>query len=248
VGRAGEELIAEWVGVGMLSANVASTRINFTPKSAASSAVQERLRGHVAALLRHLRGGVTLHASSVARHGVAIACIGESGAGKSTLAAQLCAGGQAELLCDDTAALRFVGAQIEVMPTERHHWLAPDVARRMGVDPRQQAKVPTEAARPASKAATLGAFVSLVFDDRATAPVLQRIHGIQALSALSRSTFHFALAGSDAPQGTVDPLARVAREAVVFELVRPRDLARLEVSTGVVAKLLDHLCRDIADT
>jgi hypothetical protein len=131
------------------------------------------------------------------------------------------------------------------MPTERHHWLPPDAARRMGVNPWNEAKVAAECLRPASRAARLGAFVNLVFDDRADAPVLQRIQGVQALSALSRSTFHFALDASDSQQGTLDHLARVAREAVVFELVRPRDLTRLEMSSGVVAKLLDHLSRDV---
>jgi hypothetical protein len=249
VGRAGEELIAEWVGVASLYANITSARIVFKPQTGASlsAAVHERLRAHVAALLRHRRGGVTLHAATVALQGVAISCIGESGVGKSTLAAHLCRGAGVQLLSDDTSALRFDGAVIEVAPTERHHWLHADAARRLGIDARDQSRVHAEAARPASRAARLGAFVSLVFDDRATSPVLRRIQGIEAMSALSRSTFHFAFEASH-PQGhALDHAARLAREAVVFELARPRDMHRLEESSAVVARLLDHLCRDDVD-
>jgi hypothetical protein len=231
-----------------LYANVESGRISFKPQgSIRSAAVHERLRAQVAALLRHRRGGVTLHASSVARQGVAISCIGESGTGKSTLAAQLCSAAGVQLLSDDTSALRFDGAVIEVAATERHHWLYADAASRLGVDPRGQHRVPTEAARPASKPARLGAFVSLVFDERASSPVLRRIQGVEALSVLSRSTFNFAFEAAHAQRDALDHVARLAREAVVFELARPRDLARLEESSAVVAKLLDHLCRDDAD-
>jgi ABC-type iron transport system FetAB ATPase subunit len=237
------------VGVASLCANVASGRIVFKPQTAASlsAAVHERLRAQVAALLRHRRGGVTLHGASVALQGVAIACIGESGVGKSTLAAHLCAHARAQLLSDDTSALRFDGAVIEVAPTERHHWLCADAARHLGIEVREQLRVPTEAARPASRAARLGAFVSLVFDERASSPVLRRIQGIEAMSALSRSTFHFAFEASHSHNEALDHAARLAREAVVFELVRPRDMARLEESSAVVAKLLEHLCRDDAD-
>jgi hypothetical protein len=249
VGRAGEEFIAEWVGIGSLYANVANGRIIFKPQTTVrpAAAVHERLRAQVAALLRHRRGGVTLHASSVARQGVAIACIGESGVGKSTLAAQLCRGPGVQLLSDDTTALRFEGAVIEVAATERYHWLCSEAAQRMGVDARGLSWVPTEAARPASKPARLGAFVSLVFDDWSTAPALRRIQGVEALSALSRSTFNFAFEAPQAQRDALDHVARLAREAVVFELARPRDMAQLEESSAVVARLLDHLCREEED-
>jgi hypothetical protein len=251
VGRAGEEFIAEWVGTGILFANTASGKIVFKPQGPQATvrpaAVHERLRAQVAALLRHRRGGVTLHASTVARQGVAIACIGESGVGKSTLAAQLCLGSGVQLLADDTSALRFEGAVIEVAATERYHWLCPDAAERMGVSARGLPRVPTEAARAASKPARLGAFVSLVFDDWSSAPALRRIQGVEALSALSRSTFNFAFEAPQAQRDALDHVARLAREAVVFELARPRDLTQLAESSAVVARLLDHLCRDDAD-
>jgi hypothetical protein len=137
---------------------------------------------------------------------------------------------------------------IEVAPTERYHWLRADAAQRMGVNARGLLpRVPVEAARPASKPARLGAFVSLVFDDRATAPVLRRVQGVEGMSTLSRSTFNFAFEAAHAQREAIDHVARLAREAVVFELARPRDLGRLEESAAVVARLLDHLCRDDAD-
>jgi hypothetical protein len=67
---------------------------------------------------------------------------------------------------------------------------------------------------------------------------------VESLSTLSRSTFNFAFEAANSQKDARDHVARLAREAVVFELARPRDLARLEESAAVVAKLLDHLCRD----
>ncbi len=87
-GRAADDLIAEWPGFGTLRSDAAGTRSEFTPGRDAPPHVQERLGEVVAALLRHLRGGITLHASErqLGRAWRWLAC-GESGAGKSTLAA-----------------------------------------------------------------------------------------------------------------------------------------------------------------
>jgi hypothetical protein len=247
-------VVAEWIGVATLRANLTDTRIEFTPAvgGVALVPVQERLRGHVAALLRHLRGGVTLHAASVARRGVAIACVGESGAGKSSLAAQLCASPEVELMSDDTTALRFAsGAGIEVVPNERNHWLRLDVSGPMGIDRNRLLLVPREAARPASGAARLGAIVSLVFDDGAVTPVLHRVHGVGAFAALSLSTFRFdvdvPVGGRDEHRDEFARLGRIATEVPVFELRRPRDIGRLEASAHVVSKLLHELSRDWED-
>jgi hypothetical protein len=246
LGRAGDELIAEWVGVATLRSNLAGTSNEFTVVDGAPSPrIQERLREHVAALLRHLRGGITLHASSVARDGIAVAFIGDSGAGKSTLAAQLCADPGVELLSDDAAALHFDDARIAVVPTERNHWLRPDIARAMGLEPGAALKVPKDAARPAMAATRLGAVVALAFDDSVGAPALRRIQGAEAFSALSFSTFRFALDVPDVLRQELDGLARIVAEARMFELRRPRDIAWLDASPRVVAELLHDLSREV---
>jgi hypothetical protein len=244
LGRAGDEVIAEWVGLGTLRADVGGTWSEFIALEQAHAAqAQARLRQHVAALLRHLRGEITLHASCVARVGLAVACVGESGAGKSTLAAQLCQDPAVALLADDTTALRL-GGRVEVAPTEDHHWLRADIARAMGIDPGEYAKVPQRPPSAATGAVRLAAVVALQFDRDATGPALARIAGARAFAALSRSTFRFALDVPDVLRAELDAIARVAAEVPVFELTRPPDLAQLSASPRIVAELLHQLGRE----
>ena len=97
----------------------------------------------VRALLRHLRGEVSLHASAVAIRGRAIVFMGESGAGKSTLAAALAAAEQREfaLLSDDCL---FVDETL-AMPSEGVAYLDEGSGKRRVTVPRVAAKaVPIE--------------------------------------------------------------------------------------------------------
>ena len=106
-------------------------------------------------------------------------------------------------------------------------------------------KVPKQAARPATAAARLGAVVALEFDDGVRAPVLRRMQGAQAFSALSFATFRFALDVADVLRQELDGLARIVAEAHVFELRRPRDIAWLDASPRLVAELLHDLSREV---
>jgi hypothetical protein len=242
LGRAGDELVAEWVGVGTLRASLDGTcsRFSSSPRAAAPH-IEERLREHVAALLRHLQGGITFHASSVARGDTALAFLGESGAGKSTLAAKLCADERMELLADDTTALSLDGGVIRVVPTERHHWLRADIARAMGLDPGEHAKVPREASRAAVAPVRLRAVVALTFGEgEGGGPALRRVRGADAFALLSRALFRFALDVPDALVRELDALSWVAREVPLFELRRAaNDVRSLDASPAVVAALLD---------
>ena len=244
LGRAGDDLVAEWPSFGTLRADALGTRSELALEGGdAPPHVRERLGETIAALLRHLQGGVTLHASSVTRAGASVACLGESGAGKSTLAAKLCAGADVALLSDDTTALRLDVDRVEVDPTEGHHWLRPDMALAMGIDPSGYMKVPLAAARHGQERVALGAIVSLVFDDAASEPVLRRLHGVRAFTALSLSTFRFALDIPDVLQREFDNLARIAREVPLYELCRRREPLAMEASYPIVRHLLEGLSK-----
>jgi hypothetical protein len=246
LGRAGDEVVAEWIGLGTLRAHVSGGWSEFTPAADAhAQQVRERLREHIAALVRQLKGGITLHASSVARHGAGVACIGESGAGKSTLAVQLCQRQGVELLSDDTTALRLGAEAIEIAPTERNHWLRADVARAMGVDPGEHTKVPLAATRPSMAGARLRAIVALAFDPSVSAPSLRPLKGATAFAALSRSTFRFAIDVADVLRAELDGIARIAAETPVFELRRPPGLEYLARSPPLVADLLEQITQDV---
>ena len=242
LGRAGDDLVAEWPSFGTLRSDAAGTRSQFTPGLNAPLHVQERLgRGrrcapsappgcyHLACFERQLGGR---------RRGLPGR---ESGAGKSTLAAKLCTVVPSALLSDDATALRFEGPRIEVDPTEGHHWLRPDMARALGIDPGGHLKVPLEASRHGRGPVALGAIVSLTFDETISAPILRRLHGVPAFIALSLSTFRFALDVPDVLQRELDNLARIAREVPVYELCRRREPAAMEASYPIVRLLLEEL-------
>ncbi len=245
IGRAGDQIIAEWIGVATLRAEVHGSASELVVESGSvSPRVKEKLREQAAALVRHLRGGITLHASSVAFEGVAIAFLGDSYAGKSTLAAQLCADPRFALLSDDAAAIRHGDAGVEILPTERDHWLRPDVARAMGLDPGDEPKIPKEPLRSARGGARLRAVIALAFDDAAPVPTLRPVRGAEAFSLLSLSTFRFAFDVPDVLRQELDGLAQIVEQARFYELRRPRDLARMDASPRAVALLLEDLSRE----
>ena len=242
VGRSADALVAEWAGLGMLVANHDGTQRELRAAASMDPAlVEQALARPIAALLRHMRGGISLHASSVARAGVALALLGQSCAGKSTLASQLCAYPDVELVSDDLAALDLEGPFVAIGGGETNHSLRPDVAAAMGLDAFGRNKLKKPAARAAEGPVRLGACVSLVFDDAAPAPALRRLGGAEAFTALSLAIVRFALDDETILGRELHQLARVAAEAPLFELRRPRDLAAMGASAGQALQLLRSL-------
>jgi hypothetical protein len=85
--------------------------------------------------LLYQRGWLTLHASSVAVDGEAIAFVGEKGEGKSTMAAAMCAKGH-RLIADDITAVQNTDAHGPcVYPGYPQLKLWPDAVRSLGEDP-----------------------------------------------------------------------------------------------------------------
>ena len=85
--------------------------------------------------LLHQRGWLTLHASSVAVGGAAVAFMGERGWGKSTMAATMCDRGHLLVADDVTAARVEDGAYPTVYPGYPQLKLWPDAAASLGEDP-----------------------------------------------------------------------------------------------------------------
>ena len=245
LGRCGEELIAEWTGVATFRASVDGSWSALSIEDhIACDAVEEELRIQCAALLRHLNGDVTLHASSVARSGVAIAFLGGSGAGKSTIAAQLCAEVEAQLLADDLVELLCDNINVRVVPRDTYHSLREDVARMFGLDSTGRAKVKTHAAHVAYEPTRLAILVSLVFDDTIKVPTVRPIDGLNAFKALSCGTIRFAVDEPRILRRELDNLALVAAQVEFYELVRSRSLSNLEPSVRQVAQLLRSISKD----
>jgi hypothetical protein len=204
-------------------------------------AVTERLRVPVAALLQQLRGGMSIHAASVARRGHGLAVLGDSGSGKSTLAAQLCDHPGVELLSDDTVSFLFEPGRALLLPVDETHALRPDVARTMGLQPDGERKVLRPAQRAARTPVPIRALVTPVFDDAAKAPLLRPVHGLGAFSVVNRAVIRFVVDDPVTQRRELDNIARIVEQAPLFELVRSRDLANLPATADLAMKLLCSL-------
>lgn len=184
-GYAGEDLVAEWVGVLGLRATRTGQLKSLHPAPGAPDDLVEKTRlGVAAAFLRAQRQQHALHASAVSRQGKALVCVGASGLGKSTMADHMCRRAGIELLGDDTTGIEVPPdcGGLQVPPSESAVWLARDGS---------MTKAPVKSARAAKHPAELLCIVSLVFDDAARALELRDIRGASAVSALLPSLVRF---------------------------------------------------------
>ncbi len=238
VGRDGESLVADFVGVGRLSARPGDPAPTFEPYPDASpAAVAKLLEGPVPALLRTLEGRLALHGASAARNGRAIVCVGPSGAGKSTTIAELARRAGVELVSDDAAALDAVEGRIQITPTEPTSWLLPAARRALGLDASSEFKT-----RVAPRARCTGrpdviAICGLTFDDSAE-PSLRRLAGAEAFAVLAGCAVRFDIDDPTARVRELEQLMEVCRRVSIFELRRPRALEKLSALGDLLEALL----------
>jgi hypothetical protein len=247
IGRRGRTLLAQFVGVGTLEADVDGGANVFRPDEGANAAHVEKVEsGAVPALLRHLRGGLSLHASAVAWPSGAIVMCGPSGSGKSTSASDLCAHGSASLVADDAVAVHFVPSSdatgvVTVESLETASWLRRDSAAHFGLaTPPCQEKVPWIPPRRAAGASRLRAICALVFDDGATEPQVRRLRGVEALRTMTTSAIRFAIDDSDRHRVELDRLVQLAGAIPVFELRRGLQLNQLPLARAALTKLFEE--------
>jgi len=254
VGRDGGRLVAEWPGICVLRADPDGAASELTPEPNADRDLVEKFhRGIAQALIRHLEGGFTLHASAAALDGTVIACAGESQAGKSTTAAELVLHHDAALVADDTLALDFdEDGSIRVHPTERVSWLLPDARSALGVaepvgedggasspaeSDSRRVKLPIEPPRLAERRLRLGAVVLLGFDDDLAAPRVQRVRGHDALERLVPSVVRFVLDEPERNRRELEQLLALINAVPIYELVRPRKLEELGATIAALRAL-----------
>lgn len=242
IGRADDELIAEWIGVARLTSSRDGTRsqLEIEPGCDAREAMKIE-QGSARLLLRHAAGKLAFHGSAIELDGRVRVLLGRSGQGKSTLAAWLCAHG-ATLFADDAVAIdpgEEHGWQVTAV--ERDHWL--DDTARAAVGGTHGAgaelstgKRPMRASRPGSGRAPLGAFVELVFAD-SDGPRLTRLRGVEALAALVPQAVRFVLDEPALYRSELDRLAELVELVDVFRLERPRSLAHLDAAGALVQNL-----------
>ena len=243
IGRRGNDLLAEFPGTGVLTVNLKSSRASFEPARGAHELALKKINASlVAALLRHLRGGLTLHGSATSIGESAVAFVGPSGAGKSTMAAALCARPDTQLVADDTVAFELdddpsSSVEVDVSPTQAEAWLLPDALRFLGFQGDGSEKIPVSLRNPTNTRLSLRAIVGLVFDARAHQPTMRSLRGHEAFQLLSSSVIRFVIDDPAAQAREFEQLRRVAQCCKIWELRRPRSLRDLETSIELVGRL-----------
>ena len=241
IGRAGDQLVAQWVGVAELRASRSGAPYAFSTAPHLDEETTRKFHDNlVTALLRHCSGGLTLHAASIAGPAGAVAILGDGGDGKSTLAAAACRRPGVCLLGDDTAPVDIEAQPPRVGPSARVTWLLSDARRFLHGCPASASsvrKVPCGVARLAEHPLPLRALVKLAWSYRAE-PALRRLRGREAFEPISLAAVRFVLDEPDVQLRDFDQVASLASRVAVFELSRPRALEQLESSVDVLASLL----------
>lgn len=224
IGRDGEELVAEWPEIGVLRSNRLGTEHTFEPVADADLLSVEKLQhGVVRAMLRHLRGELSLHASAVAVGERAALFVGESGSGKSTYAAYLGERGW-PILADDVAHVERKGESFFVEPSEGAHFLMHDACVALGIAP--------DAERPKTRvqAKTVGASSKLAamfsFSD-ADAVTVTRVAGFETIQVLSPCVARFVFDEPSVLRADLGRLAALLETVPLYRIGRPRGFEHL---------------------
>lgn len=193
------------------------------------------LLGPVMALLLHLRGGLVLHASTVAIGEAGIVLLGDKGAGKSTTAATLAAAGH-RLVSDDVSAIVFADGELSIPPAIDQLKLWDDAAAALSLDPAGartlHPAIPKRTHRAAGgfrrTAVTPQAILVL---ERGAVAGLAQSSAPDALKALIRFSYVVRFDRSALPQASaarhLAQCAEVAARTFVGRLIVPTGVDRL---------------------
>jgi len=228
-GRAADLVIAEWTGVGRLYAARDGSRSRFEAFDGADAGAADRVRRFLGeGLVRHLRGEIALHASSVVIGGVAVAFVGASGAGKSSIAAALCRRADVELAADDTLFIVQDHGTFRVVPTEN--------ANRLDRQDAAGLKRAVEPVRVAREGVPLGAIVALVADESATDPRLVALEGAMRFRVVSDALLRFVWDDDAMNLRDFETLGMLASEVPVLELRRRWELSAIARSVDAIVR------------
>jgi hypothetical protein len=243
VGRAGEELVAEWSGLCIVRMTRAGEVRRFTPGSGVDAERAKRLvEGPVQALARHVSGKMSLHASAVASADAAVLFLGASSCGKSTLAAALCRS-SLEMLADDAAFLEERTDGFYVVPSESAHWLRQDAARVMGAKDVRSAKSLLVPVAVATRPVRLRLMVALAFDEAASRATLRRLEGHEAFRWLRTSLFRLVMDEPEVDASDFEKVAALYDAAPLLELRRRPCLEDIREGAELVLCELERLRR-----
>lgn len=238
IGRVGDELVAEWVGHATLRAHRTNGSSTLTFTDGVDPRWRAKLeRGLASAMLRQLRGELTLHASAVAIGERAVLLLGASGAGKSTLAAFLARRSEINLLADDTSPISFEADDAFVRTGDPEPWLLADARAALGLSDTDAGKRPVTFSSTTAKQQKIQAIVALTYDD-VDAATLRPLRGHAALTRLLEGTVRFVVDEKEIQLREISQLEQLIRATQMIEMIRPRDLSRIETSANAIVDLL----------
>jgi hypothetical protein len=242
VGRDGDDLVAEWIGIGRLVVGRDGSDPRFSAVDGAEAAGVEKIRrGIVALLLRHLRGELGIHGAAFTVDGRVAVVVGASGRGKSTLAAYACTQRSASLVADDAVAIERDGEVWRAVPLERDHWLDADARRAVGfrADTGVGFKAPSPAVAVASGPLAIGVIAVLEWAD-VERPRCARLTGLPAIAALLPLLVRFVIDEPDVQRQELDLVADLVARVPVVRLERPRSLDALSATVDAIAAVLQE--------
>lgn len=227
-------------GTLIASADGAAYRFDALP-GADPLLVEKFVASVVRALVRQLRGQLSLHGSVVAFGEDAVAFVGWAFAGKSTLAHACVHHARAELLADDTVAFTEDAHTPHVEPVQRGTWLLAESRAHFGLAPSDERKV--MAAHPVAhvpKRLRLLVLLETLPDDGAR-DELVFVRGIEAFRLVSPHIFRFAERNPEQHRRELDALADRLPHVKVAVLRRARRFDRLSEHVQRVAAALEEL-------
>ncbi|MFZ0846540.1 MAG: hypothetical protein WAM62_12175 [Pseudolabrys sp.] len=220
--------------------------VAFEPEVGADSAdCAVYLLGTVFGMLLHQRGQIVLHASAVAVDGKAILFCGRSGLGKSTLAAALSVRGY-PLISDDICAIAFDSQGYpRVSADSRQIKLSSEAIDALGIAGRRGAAVLSRTQKyyvDPPHCAEAGEFpVAAIYALRRSQSdmpaAIDAPAAADALRLIQRDAYRPGIVKrTGQAQRYFEAAAAIARNARVFRLTLPRDLARLPETVALIER------------
>ena len=239
LGTQGEHAVAEDTRYGTLIASPDGSAYRFDPAPDADPLlVVKFVASVVRALVRQLRGQLSLHGSVVAFGDDAVAFVGWAFAGKSTLAHACVHHARADLVADDTVAFTAEARPPFVEPVQRGTWLLAESRAHFGLVPSDERKVMAE--HPvASTVKRLRLVVLLEYlGDEALPEELVRVRGVEAFRLVSPHIFRFAERDPAQHRRELDALADRLPHLRVAVLRRARRFDRLADHVALVQRAI----------
>jgi hypothetical protein len=239
MGRAGDQIVVEWRGIGRLFASPSGSGGKFVPAAGVDGTLLKKFETtSLMACRRYLAGALSLHGSAVAFAGGAVVFVGDCESGKSTTAMAMVQKHGGTFLADDIVPIDWRGSTPIVSPVDDSFWLARDASSWFGFPTTSDHKQPQPPRARSATSERLRAIVHLVFDESTGTPKFQPVAGHEAFMVLSRAHVCYSAGSDNEILRSLSARARVAGATTVCRLQRPRNLEALRPAVQLLEESL----------